>query len=187
MVVFLVASGLGFASTHDGGSATSSASASRSAQAGSAAVSSTASDGSPTAQPESSAETQSRTADKSAAQLAPTGSKLATVPTAPPKTLGTLLLPDGVTEARVNVIFEVYGWAPDGPDGDRRLVVSVLNSKPVDANANPQDLTGQNAVFSLGAYKGRPVREGGRYEGTVDVRSDDGGRGLMYLVSSKLQ
>jgi hypothetical protein len=173
--------------TRDGGSATSSTSAGRLARAESAAAASTASDGSPTAQLESSPETQSRIADKSAAQLAPTGSRLTTVPTAPPKTLGTLLLPEGVTEARVNVIFEVYGWAPDGSDGARRLVVSVLDSKPIGGNQNLQDLKGQNAVFSLGTYVGLPVIDGGRYEGAVDVRLDDGGRGLMYLVSSRLQ
>lgn len=116
----------------------------------------------------------------------PAGSKLATVPTAPPRTLGSLRLTEGVSKARLAVVFEIYGWAPNGPDGSRRLAVHVIDSKPAaDAGSGLQDLSGENAVFSLASYEGSPLGEGGRYEGTLEVRANGEGRGVMYLVTAK--
>jgi hypothetical protein len=123
--------------------------------------------------------------DAATPNTVPAGAKLAVVPTAPPGTLGSLRLPDDVSRARLAVTFEVYGWAPEGAGGTKRLAVHVVSAKPTDAGSKVQELSGENAVFSLASYDGPPVNEGGRYEGTLQVRAEDGGRGAMYLLSAR--
>lgn len=124
---------------------------------------------------------------RSVARVASQGATLTAVPTAPPRTLGALVLPAGLKVARLSVSFDVYGWAPDDTTGAKRLAVRVYHAAPADQqSAKVSGLEGHNAVFSLADYKGAPVDKGGRYQGIVEVRADKQGRDAMYLVSARL-
>ena len=120
-------------------------------------------------------------------RVASQGVTLAALPAAPPRTLGALKLPSGVSTARLDVTFDVYGWAPDDTTGAKRLAVRVYHAAPADkASAKVTGLEGRNAVFSLAGYKGMPIEKGGRYQGIVEVRADKQGRDTMHLVSARL-
>jgi hypothetical protein len=114
--------------------------------------------------------------------VAAEGSELASVPTAPHKTLSRVMMPDGVKSGTYTLKFQPYGWAPSGPEGPR-LVVYVTQSKS--SIADLTDLTDRNMLLITGSSDGEPIKTGGNYEGVVEIRADAEGRGSFYLISSK--
>lgn len=114
--------------------------------------------------------------------LAPAGSRLASVTSAPPKTLNRIKMPEGVKTAQYVVSFEPYGWAPDGPEG-RRMVV-MISSAQSRSDAMP-DIAGKNLLLAMASYKGEQLDKGGKFEGTVEVRPDSEGRGAFFLIDSQ--
>jgi len=118
-------------------------------------------------------------------EVADEGAELAVVRSAPTKTISRLKVPDDFTPTRFELKFQPYGWAPEGSEG-KRLVARITVWEPsAGAPVDIKDLTGQNALFSVESYEGQPISAGGTYEGSVEVRASDDGRGTLNLISAK--
>jgi len=98
------------------------------------------------------------------------------------RTISQLKVPEGFEPSRFEVTFEPYGWAPEGPEG-KRLAVMIAEWTPSEGTPSDlKDLDGQNALFSMAAYRGPALDAGGDYSGIVEVRAKEPGRGTLYLV-----
>jgi len=102
---------------------------------------------------------------------------------APTRTIAQLKVPNDFRPTRFKLTFQPYGWAPDGSEGKRLAVIISAWEPTAGASKDVKDLTNVNALLSMASYQGSPIATGGRYEGTVEVRATEPGRGTLYLMS----
>jgi len=112
------------------------------------------------------------------------GSKLAVVSSAPMRTVSRIKVPEGFEKSSHSVAFRPYGWAPEGLGGERMVVRISTWESMGSVPESLKDLSGQNALFFMSEYEGAPVI-GGSFEGRVDVRETEPGRGTLWLIDVK--
>ena len=160
---------------NQGGSSSGSSSARPSGPGGS---------GSSGASPSGSLQSGMRAPTEAPTPLAAVGSRLATVTTPPPHTVGLLKIPEGVTSAKYSVTFKPYGWGPGGPQRGQ-LVVAVTKSSPSGGEAaRLTDLTGKNVSLWATPAAASAIKVGGSYSGVVSVQVQ-GDTGRLTLVSAQ--
>jgi hypothetical protein len=108
------------------------------------------------------------------------GAPLGSVLSPPERTLSAIGLPDAFDGGSFAITFQPYGWGPGGLDGGR--IVILVTAAAADAGAaGLPDLTDRNAIVEVDPSVSDVVTAGGSYNGTLRVRSDAEGRGVLLL------
>lgn len=114
--------------------------------------------------------------------LAAQGSRLTTISSAPPQTMGFVALPEGFDGARFQVTFRPYGWSPAGP-GSNRLVVRISSATPADegSRALGKDLADRNTILTCSPTSADSIRTATEYSGVIEIQQR-GDVGFLYLT-----
>jgi len=116
-------------------------------------------------------------------KAATAGAELKELEIPPVRTVSGVRLPDGVKEARYAVVFEPYGWAPDGQSG-KRLIIKISTAKPQDG-VKLADLNKANAIVEVAPEMVGLFDRGGRFEGTIVVTAGADKRTVLRLEKAK--